>query len=271
MKRFLIAAIMVFILCSSCELKKEKEEFTPLAEVNGEVLTLEAFRSLYTDEQWNKLSETQKRKEIENWVNLTILAQEADKEKISEENATKLRIDYAVKKVKANALLARKLANLTISEEEMFNYYRLHQADFTKKLMEYNIQRILCPDENAAKNLLNKIKTSEYDFNLAVIENSLEELKYKQGRMGFVSANSPDSLFWKAAYKLKINEPGIVTVNGKTYIIRYTEQREGTQEATFVDYRNEIYELLLKEKKQQVYNDLVRELKIKNNNIYYYY
>lgn len=48
------------------------------------------------------------------------------------------------------------------------------------------------------KSLLNKIKTGEYDFNLIVLENSLEELKYKQGRMGFVSANSPDSLFWKA-------------------------------------------------------------------------
>jgi len=271
MKRFLIAAIMVFILCSSCELKEEKEEFTPLAEVNGEVLTLEAFRSLYTDEQWNKLSETQKRKEIENWVNLTILAQEADNEKISEEKATKLRIDYAIKKVKANALLARRLANLTISEEEMFNYYRLHQAEFNRKLMEYNIQRILCPDENSAKNLLNKIKSGEYDFNLAVVDYSLEELKSRQGRMGFVSANSPDSLFWKAAQKLKINEPGIVNVNGKTYIIRFTEQREGTQEATFVDYRGEIYDLLLKEKKQQVYNDLVRELKMKNNDIYYYY
>jgi len=153
----------------------------------------------------------------------------------------------------------------------MFNYYRLHQAEFNRKLMEYNIQRILCSDENSAKNLLNKIKSGEYDFNLAVSDYSLEELKYRQGRMGFVSANSPDSLFWKAAQKLKINEPGVVNVNGKTYIIRVTEQREGTQEATFVDYRSEIYDLLLKEKKQQVYNDLVRELKMKNNNIYYYY
>ncbi|MCB5245564.1 MAG: peptidylprolyl isomerase [Candidatus Cloacimonadaceae bacterium] len=271
MKKILNLVILIFILCSGCELKKGKEESTPLAEVNGEILTLESFRSLYTEEQWNNLSEAQKRKEIENWVNLTVLAQEADREKISEEKATKLRIDYALKKVKANALLAQRLANLTISEEEMFNYYRLHQADFNRKLMEYNIQRILCSDENTAKALLNRIKSGEYDFNQAALENSLEELKYKQGRMGFVSANGPDSLFWKAAQKLEINEPGIVTVNNKTYIIRSTEQREGKQEATFVDYRKEIYDLLLKDKKQQLYNDLVRELKMKNNNIYYYY
>ncbi len=271
MSRTSLIVLLLFILAAGCVRgPKEDEHQTPLAEVNGDVLTQESFRSTFTDEQWNNLSAEQKKQEIENWVNLTLLAQEAEKQNLQEEQAVKQRLDYAQKKVKANALISKRLASIAIGEEELFNYYRIHQSEFQGKLMEYDIQRILCPDAASANTLLKRIKEEGYDFNLAVAEYSQEPLKQHQGRMGFVTAAGEDSLYWRAAHELPDNTPGIVTVDGKTYILRYVQQREGTQDANFAEYRKEIRAILLRERKQQVYEEIIRELKMKTPGIYYY-
>jgi len=42
------------------------------------------------------------------------------------------------------------------------------------------------------------------------------------------------------------------------------------QDANFAEYKNEIREIMLREKQRQAYKDLVRELKMRTENIYYY-
>jgi len=268
MSKYLIPILLLFLTFSGCS-KSDRNSLTPLAEVNGEVLYLEDFRSTFSDDQWNQLSAEQKKQEIEDWVNVTLLAQEAREQKLDEERAVKQRIDYAGKKIKANALIAKRLANIHIGEEELFNYYRLHRNDFQSKQIEYDVQRILVTSPATAEILLKRLREG-YDFNTAVYEHSQEELRNNLGRMGFVSSAGEDSLFWRAAHALRPNELGIATSNGSNYILRHTRQREGTQEANFGEYRGEIREIILRERQSQVYNDLVRELKMKTSNIYYY-
>ncbi|MDD3464886.1 MAG: hypothetical protein PHH07_05330 [Candidatus Cloacimonetes bacterium] len=271
MRRILPLLILLLAFFSACDREEATtEKLTPLAEVNGDVLTLEGFRSTFTDEQWNNLSSEQKKQEIENWVNLTLLAQEAEAQKLDGERAVKQRMDYAAKKIKANALISKRLASIAIGEEELFNYYRIHQSEFQSKLMEYDIQRILCSDAASAASLLQRLKKDGYDFDLAVAEHSQEALKNNKGRMGFVTASGSDSLFWRAAHELPANTPGMASINGKTYILRHVQQREGTQDANFAEYQAEIRSILLKERKQQVYQELIRELKMKTPEIYYY-
>ncbi len=266
--RFALAFLLLLAVLSACE-RSRGDKATPLAEVNGEVLTLEGFRSTFSDEQWQRLSSEQRKTEIENWVNVTLLAQAAAEQKLDEEKAVQQRIDYAVKKVKANALIAQRLANISIGEEELFNYYRLHRSEFQSKLLEYDVQRILLRDESAAQILLKRLREG-YDFNAAVSEQSQELLRDKGGRMGFVTASGKDSLFWRAAHELKPNEAGTVTVDGQSYVLRHTQQREGSQDANFTEYRGEIRAILLREKQKQAFDDLVRELKMRSNKIFYY-
>jgi hypothetical protein len=271
MQKLILSFLLLATFLAGCQyIKKDKEKSTPLAEVNGDVLTLEGFRSTFTDEQWSNLTEEQKKQEIEDWVNITLLSQEAEAQDIDNEKSIQQRIEYARKKIKANALISKRLAGISIGEEELFNYYRLHQGDFQTKLMEYDVQRILCKDAATAGIVLKRILNDGYDFNQAVSEQSLESLREKQGRMGFVTSAGEDSLFWRAAHELKENMPGLAVIEGQNYIIRVISQREGTQDANFEEYRSEIRDILLREKKQQVYNDLVRELKMKANGIYYY-
>jgi hypothetical protein len=48
------------------------------------------------------------------------------------------------------------------------------------------------------------------------------------------------------------------------------EERSGTQEANFEDFKDEIRRRIISEKEEAVYLDLVRELKRQNDKIYYY-
>ncbi|MCB5225107.1 MAG: hypothetical protein WCY21_07610 [Candidatus Cloacimonadaceae bacterium] len=269
--RQLSFVLILFLLFAGCTKKGDNpEKLTPLAEVDGDFMYQEAFRGLFTDEQWNEMSPEQRKREIENWVSLTLMAKEADALNLDKDPAVQLRMDFAKKKIKANALISQRLASINIGEEELFNYYRVHQNEFQGKLMEYDIQRLLCGDSATATLILNKIRDDGYDFNLAVTEYSQESLREQQGRMGFVTSDGPDSLFWRAAHELGINTAGTVNVNGKTYILRSLQQREGSQDANFGEYRNEIRAILIKERRQQVYDNLIRELKKKYPKIYYY-
>jgi peptidyl-prolyl cis-trans isomerase C len=268
MHRYLLPLMLILLVLSACSNKKAEKE-TPLAEVNGEVLSMEDFRSTFTDEQWNNLSGEQKKQEIQDWVNVTLLAQAADEEKLDEEKAVRQRIDYAAKKIKANALIAKKMANLDIGEEEMFNYYRMHQSDFQGKLQEYSVQRIKVKDAGTADILFKRLQEG-YDFDAALREYDQESLRDNQGKMGFISATGADSLFWRAAHLLKQNEAGKADVSGGSYILRWTDKREGSQDANFGEYRSEIRTILLRDKQKQVYEDLLKELKMKAGEIVYY-
>lgn len=270
MRRFGFVLILFLLLAGCGNKDKSVEKLNPLAEVEGEIMYQEAFRGLFTDEQWDSMSPEERKKEIENWVNLTLMAKEADEMGLDEDPAVRLRMDFAQKKIKANALISQRLASINIGEEELFNYYRVHQNEFQRKLMEYDVQRLLCQDSSTAAAILSKLRDGDYDFNQAVAEYSQESLREQQGRMGFVTADGPDSLFWRAAHELALNTPGTVTVNGKTYILRSLQQREGSQDANFGEYRNEIRAILIKERRQQVYDKLIRELKKKYPKIYYY-
>jgi hypothetical protein len=66
-------------------------------------------------EEWDKLSPELRKKYIEVWVNLTVLAQYADKQGLNKKAEVKQRISYAAKKVKANALIAARLAEIQVS------------------------------------------------------------------------------------------------------------------------------------------------------------
>ncbi|MDZ4182359.1 MAG: peptidyl-prolyl cis-trans isomerase, partial [Candidatus Cloacimonadaceae bacterium] len=231
MKRLLlIPLIIVMLLALSC--KKDQVKGTPLAQVNDDILSLEGFSSTFGEEEWNSLSPEQKKKYVEDWVNITLLAREADAIGLGKEPATLQRIDYATKKIKANALIGQKLSQIQVTEDQLFNYYRIHQADFTKNMMEYNVQRIYVKDKIAAEALYDKL-SSGTGFDEAVFSYSQEPLRENLGNMGFVNAKSADSLFWQAARKLKDKEIGLMPHADGWYIVRHTATREGTEPAGF--------------------------------------
>lgn len=267
MKKVTFILILMAILLISCNKPDRKQDI--LAEVNGETLSLSAFTATFAEGEWESMNAAQKRRFVEDWVNLTLLAQEADATHLSDDPALKERIDFASKKVKANALIADRLSKIRISEDQLFSYFRVHQAEFQKPSLMYNIQRINLPDKMTAEKVLQQINQG-MDFMQALRSYSVESTEENAGMMGFVEFSSPDSLFWLAARDLLPEKAGIVTKDEKWYVIRYTDTKESDKEASFEEHRAEIRRKILLEKQDEVYQSLLREIKAQNKEIYYY-
>jgi len=256
---------MVLPMLTACS--REKTKGTVVARVNDEVLYLEEVQSQFGDEEWENVSPEKRRQYIENWVVLTLLAQEADNQGLDDASINH-RIELAHKKVKANAVIADRMSAIDISEEDMFAYYRLHQGEFSQPLKEYRVQRIYLSDYASMNHVRREIQTG-LSFSQAVDIYSQDTLSYTGGYMGFVDHNGADSLFWQEANRLQRNQVGAVQRDRGWYLIRWTEERDSQDDAVFNDLKDEIRRRILQERRNQIYENLISDLK-SNNKIYYY-
>lgn len=268
MKKLLLLALLILVLgISACD--RDKDKSARLAEVNGESLSLEAFKASFGVEDWDTLPPDLRKRYVEDWVNLTLLAQECKNLKLDKELALKQRLDYAQKKVLANALISQSLSEIKITEDQLFSYFRIHQSDFQKPVKLYHIERIRLGDKISAENLLQQL-SGGMNFYHALQQYSQENLRAQRGSIGFVEPASADSLFWQKAQALQLNECGIVNKDGDWYIFRYTEVKDGESVANFEEQRSEIRRRIILEKQEEVYQNLLKSIKARQQNIYYY-
>ena len=82
------------------------------------------------------MSISEKQTFIQDWVQITLFAQEADELEISYTAEIRSRIENVSKKIKSNALVFTKLTNISASEEELFDYCKLHQNKFQSKVKQ---------------------------------------------------------------------------------------------------------------------------------------
>jgi len=101
--------LIILLVLSFFGCNRESKSFEKLAEVNGEILYLEEFVAMMGEDNWMAMDSSARRKAVEDWVNITILAQKAKKDKLLERPGVKQRLDIAEKKVSANALIAERL------------------------------------------------------------------------------------------------------------------------------------------------------------------
>lgn len=250
--------------------KKDKQpQGTILAQVGDDKLYEESFKSVFSEEEWANMDSATRKKYIQDWVNLTLLAQEFQKSGLNNSLEVKQKLDFATKKVKANALIADRMADLEISEDALFAYYRIHKGEFDAKALEYNVQRIYLEDQHKAQQLLIELQNGA-DFDLLVKHNSQELLRDKLGHMGFVSPGTQDSLFWNQARELQTGEYGMFAAEGGWYIIRQIGSRESDKDLMFDDLRAQIRSRILAERQQSIYEDLLKQIKSKHTDVYYY-
>lgn len=265
MKKYLYLIILLALLFGC----RGQSKGQILAEVNKDVLYKEDFIAMIGEQNYAKLDAEAQKKAVEDWVNVTLLAQMANERKLHKKAGVQERLKMAAKKVRANALIAERLSTLQISEEQLFSYFRIHQAEFTRPMMLYNIQRIALRDKIRAESVFEQINEG-LDFSEALRRFSMDANPMVKGNIGFVGPDSADSLFWLGAKELEINQAGILKQGDTWYVYRFTEEKESDTVVNFEDFKAEIRHKILLEKQGDIYRDLLREAKAKSPNIYYY-
>ncbi len=257
MNKFLIF-LLVFTLFSCVKI----EEKDIIAQVNEIELTMDDFKANFTDKEWGILTVEEKKEFIQDWVQLTLLAQEADLLEISQLPEVKEKIKSAELNIKANALIAAKLADVKISEDELFNYYKLHKSEYQKSHKEYKVQRIFTKDETKLPEILEAIKNTS--FKDAAIEFSEESAGKSGGYIGFLSQKKSNVNIWNALSSLQKHHFKSVKTARGLYVLRYYDTRTIQEDMTFLEIKDDIRKTVTKHKKTELFNNLIKELKNKS-------
>ena len=262
MKRVLILIVILLIL-NACAKKNTK--IIPVVEIENEILTLKDLHNLYGEDGWNELNYDKQTEIINQWINLTLLANYAKNSNyLNDDSPLKIQIDNANKKILSNALIANELSNIEISDEELFNYYKINQSEFVRPAKEFKIQRIFFHQKTEMDIVKSIIDNNEMTYTAAAQKYSAEGIGRNGGYVSnLVTKTGQDSLLWKELNK--INKFDILTMPYKTgyIIVRYYDYRENMENLNFYEIKDEIAYMLKQSKMNEVYNNLLEEARIK--------
>jgi len=235
-----------------------------IARVNDDVLTFDEFKAGFTETEWKGMDFEEKRSHLNKWINLTLLAQEADRTGISKTEELKNRIELATKNIKSNSLMAQKLYDLEISEEDLFSYYKLHKSKFQKETSEYRLQRIFIKEETKVDSVLNLLSEQKIKFTEAAKLFSEEIIGKDGGYTDFLGKEDMEKSIWDTIIKLDKWYYSTVEINQGYLIVRYYDTRKVYTEKTFTEVKQDLYEIVKKTKKQDLYESIIEDLKAKS-------
>ena len=250
---------LIPILLFSC-IQQEDEGI--IAQVNDDKLSVEELKANFSDNEWGNLTNEEKHEFVQDWIRLTLLSQEADKLGLSELPQIKSKIETAEKSVKSNTLLAQKLNEIKISEDDLFNYYKLHKSKFQKSHKEYKVQRIFITDESKLGEAIDEIKNSS--FAEAAKKYSQESASENGGYIGFISQKTAGKNIWNALTSLQKHRYKTIEISQGYYILRFYDTRTVYEEKTFLEVSDSIRKVVLENRKDEIFNNLIKELKKKS-------
>jgi len=253
----LLAVVLLLMGCTKGEVKEEEY----LAKVNNETLSYEDFRAFFDDATWKSMNLDAKEEHIQKWVNLTVLAQKCDNEKLSEQPVIRGRIESAVKKIKANTVIANQMNAIKITEEELFSYYQLHKREYHKEVKEYKYQRIVISLDSIFQNAVKELKEGKKFKNVAEKYSETREGK-SGGYMGFASKSDVNAKIWTVLDELEQYSWKSVKIENKFYLLRWYEKREATIEKNYSELQDSLRKRLLQEKKDKKYEELMKKIRM---------
>ena len=254
--------ISIILILSSC--KEEKEIGTVVASVNGIYLTMEQLKASYGDEIWDEMTLEEQREIVQQWVDMTILYSHAENnEHFREDIALQFMANNALKKVFANALIAHELNNLSFSNEELYNFYRLREAEFTEQVREFRVQRIYFTNEENMQRVKRMLDNREIAFTPAAQRFSEEAIGRNGGFMAnLVTKAGPDSLLWRELDRMERFFEITAPYGDGWVIARWQEFRTATANRSFYSVRSEIEEIMKEERKFELYEQILLEARI---------
>lgn len=263
MRRKLILVIFAIIVAiSGCVKEVEEEDYVAL--VNDEKLTEQEFRSAFSEEQWANMSEDDKEDHLDEWIRLTLLAQECDNQGISEMPEIKRRLSSSEKKIKANALIASELNSIKVSEEELLSFYNLHKNEYRVRSKEYKYQRIFVKGQEKLDEVIKELRAGS-KFKDMAIKYSEEPAGRNGGYMGFVAESGVDEEIWNILESLEKYRWKSMLYKDGFLLIRWYEKIDAEIELPFSDVRKEIEKKYREENQKDKYDALL--LKLQENSV----
>ncbi len=249
--RILLITVGILFFMLSCADDNLTDKSRVLARINGEQLTEDMLAELANVADIDDLSGQQIRNWTEDLIKITLLAQQADNNGLTDNPRVNSRIRLAEKSIKANLFLSSMFQDMSPSETELFDYYQIHKGRYQQDRDEYRVQRIKFADEAVADSVSNMIIDNEISFTEAARLFSQEEAQSTDGFMGYLTFDEMEDFIRRAVTNLSQWRYMKVTGDGAFFLVRYTDRRNRSADKSFTDVIDEIRKEYIADKKQQ--------------------
>jgi parvulin-like peptidyl-prolyl isomerase len=261
---FASLALCVFALdCESAE----------VARVGNEPITVETVRQTIARNGYNIYQEASAKKALNDAIRFELLAAEAKKLGFDKDPA----IAQQVKQLLVQKLVAEKidasLKGQTFSDDELKAYYAAHTNDFAKPATARGAVLTVLVQEGKldaarakADEALGKLGSGERLDTVVRQYSDDPSERISGGAISWVAENQPSRRYppevVSAMFVLKKpgEVSGVVATARAFYIVTLTEKRPG-QLTPFEQAKNEVRNRLLRERREQAYNDYCEKLK----------
>jgi len=255
--RKLSILLILFAVLFGCN--KKKEEII-IASVNDEILTLEEFKGNFSSSEWSTMKSEDKKDYINQWIDIMLLAQAADENGLSDNKKLQNRIKYAGMKIKGNAYINNVISKIKVTDEEALEYYNIHKNEYKTTKKELKIQQIVSDDKNKIESIKQKIWKG-LKFKQAAIEFSEDKYAAGGGYVGFVDKEFLGEEIWNKLIKSKAYVFIQVKKDDKYYLIRQYKSRNVETIKSFLEVKDEVVSIVLKQKKNNSFEDIIKKVK----------
>jgi len=250
----LLLCLILILLILQCN-KEENKKGIVVAEVNDEKLYEHEFRSLFTEEEWLKATPEEKNKIINDWIEITLLAQEAEKLGLDKKPEVKFNIKYAKRTLLANEILADKLKYIFVSRDEVLDYYNLHRNTFLKDRTLYKIQQFIVPNWAIADSAIKLFNGGEAFYTVAKNTGSNYLVRT-------ITNNEVTPAFWDFVSGMEKWHIRIIDDESKLKIVQLLEVQEDKSTTPFQEISDSLLIELLEIKRKEYLTNALDSLEI---------
>jgi len=250
----LFLCIILVLSILQCN-KEESKKSIVVAEVNNDKLYEYEFRSLFTEEEWLKATPEEKNKIINDWIEITLFAQEAKKLGLDKIPEVKFNIKYAERTLLANEVLDKKLKDISVSRDEVLEYYNLHRNDFMEDRTLYKIQQFIVPTWANADSAIKLFNEGEAFYTVAKNIGSNYLVRT-------ISKNEVTSPFWEFVSGMTKWHIRIIDDEAKLKIVQLLDVQEEKSPIPFQEISDSLLIELLEIKREEYLANALDSLEI---------
>lgn len=203
---------------------------------------------------------------IDKWINTELIYQEAKRRRLDRDETLKIQLKQLEKEMVVNKLLEQEMDKITVSRQEIFDYFTKHKEDF---LNEVKISRIVLYDENLANKVLTQLmagsdfKTLAQDVSQDRVLEKGAESKYFARGVGDPRAGG-DPALEEAIFALKIGEISNVIKSQEGYqIIKLIDKKKVKKDITLAEVEEYINSIIQYRKSREMLDTIIANLKTK--------
>lgn len=257
--------ILVFsLLLFGCG-KVEEDNSPTLALIGEQRVSLSDFnkRISHLPERYRRLARKHKKEYLEEFINDTLLYQEALREGIDQDEEVQRVIEEARRKIIIARFLKDQIDDkVSVGNEEIQEHYQANRDDFMNPEI-LRLSHILVPSEEEAKKLLSRLREGE-DFASLARAKSIDPTAQQGGDIGHFPKGQLMPEFEKVCAALDVGDISGVTKTSLGYHIIMLTDRRPPQALPVEQVEDRIRDRLYIYQKQRMLDDMLFRLREEN-------